>query len=77
MIGPGGYVCGGPVSGLGAGNAPHQLVSSRVYCIIYTLHFMVEFYGNMIILCICVKHEMFTLLLVDMCIGMYQKQCLY
>ena len=35
-----------------------------------TLDFMVEFYDNMITLCICVKHEMYTLLLVDIHIGM-------
>ena len=33
------------------------------------LDFMVEFYGNMITLCIYVKHEVYTLLLVDMHIG--------
>ena len=31
-----------------------------------TLDFMVEFYGNMIILCIYPKHKMYTLLLLDM-----------
>ena len=46
------------------------------------LHFMVELYGNMIIWCICVKHEMYTLLLVDMHIGMPgpymgSLQCMY
>ena len=46
------------------------------------LDFMVEFYGNMITLCICVKHEMYTLLLVDMHIGMpgpymASLQCMY
>ena len=31
---------------------------------------MVEFYGNMITLCIYLKHEMYTLLLLDMPTGM-------
>ena len=34
-----------------------------------TLDFMVEFYGNMITLCIYLKHEMYTLLLLDMPTG--------
>ena len=30
------------------------------------LDFMVEFYGNMITLCIYLKHEMYTLSMLDM-----------
>ena len=46
------------------------------------LDFMVEFYGNMIILCIYLEHEMYTLLLLDMPTGMPEPyigswQCMY
>ena len=46
------------------------------------LDFMVEFYGNMIILCIYLKHEIYTLLLLDMPTGMPEPcmgswQCMY
>ena len=34
------------------------------------LDFMVEFYDNMIALCIYLTHEMYTLLLLDMPTGM-------
>ena len=39
------------------------------------LDFMVEFYGNMITLCIYLKHEVYTLLLLDIPIGM-QEPCI-
>ena len=64
----------GHISGMGAGHPPCKLVRSIVNVLLICCIFVV--YGNAIIFVYTyLKHEMFTLLLVDMLIGM-QEPCM-